>query len=147
MAFYNHYTVIASDIEAHFAVNAETITTGGETTIGLALLASNSALTDLTRLQEAPQSHWRVVPAGAPQLPTTMLIRHHFDGAKFFNIPYGTMLGTTAYSGDDASNPSEDAYFELFSALNSAASNLARLVTVKIAYRVVFSEVKLLTTS
>jgi hypothetical protein len=147
MAFYNHYTVVSSSIEAHFNVNSETVATGGETAIGVALLASNSALTDLNRLQEAPQSRWKVMPAGAPQLPSTMLVRHHFDGAKFFNVPYGTMLGTTAYSGDDSSNPTEDSYFELFSALTNANSNAARNVTVTIRYKVVFTEVKLLTTS
>lgn len=147
MAFYNHYTVIASDIEARFGVNTETVAVGGETLVGVALLASNTALTDPVRLAEAPQSHIRLLTAGAPQLPTAGQVRHHFDGSQFFNVPYGTMLGTTAYSGDDSSNPSEDAYFQLFSGLTSLASNVARPVTVMIRYKVVFTEVKLLTTS
>jgi hypothetical protein len=147
MAFFNHFTVVASEIEAHFGINSETIATGGESIIGVALLASNSALTDPIRLSEAPQSHWKIQSSGAPQWPPNSIVNHSFSGPKFFNVPVGTMLGTTAYSGDDSTNPTEDAYFELFHYLTSGASNLAKPVTVTIKYHVVFTEVKLLATS
>lgn len=113
MAVYDHYTVVGSKIRVMYAPT--TSTNALTAYCGIYLSDDGTSAAAMTSYDIMEQSKNRsmnkVIGIPSSRIPW---ITKTFSAKKFFGKPNSTMIGDGTYRGTDATNPTEGAYFELY---------------------------------
>lgn len=136
MAFYDHYVVYQASITAKFYVNGANTNC---TFVGISISDSPSAETDPNEYIEAYNTKYRVMGGTVTSGSLTPIVMtRKVNVMKFL----GRRASSTDLKGSDSANPTEQAYFHIWTA--GANSNTAPgvRVAVKIQYAVKLIERK-----
>lgn len=145
MAVYNHCTVIGSKIVARFINPGNTNLVPANVGIAVssgAEFVSTSTLEDVLEAKYVTRPKI-AGPMGLTGSGNTVTLQKKFSAKKFFGKK--TIVGDALYRHNDSSNPTEQAFFEVFQYPNVVGYNPeAILVEVQIDYICVFTEPKIL---
>lgn len=149
MAVYNHCTVIGAKITARFMNPGNTNLVPSN--VGIAISAGAEFVSTST-LQDVLENKYVTRPRLAGPMGLTnggansVVLTKKFSSKRFFGKK--TIVGDALYRHNDSSNPTEQAFFEVFAYPNVSGYNPeALLVEVQIDYICVFTEPKILPAS
>lgn len=141
MTMYDHYTVVGSKITATFST-AGIAGAGGPLLVGVAVKDSDSVYTDKNDYMEGRNVVSRVLDRSAVDNEShSLVLKKAYSTRKFLGI--SKPLSNSLIRGTSGANPSEQAYFHLFSAIVTGTADAPVIeVSVVIDYLVVFTEPK-----
>lgn len=150
MTQYFHYTVLRSTCTAEIestSVNSNQVWMlalyNASATLGAAYAAGGT-----NALHELPIISQTLMLTGGEYGGRARSMRLSFDAARTFGKPYSNLIGDSRFQGDEAHNPTEDAFFGLVGYDPSGAANNDTVrFKVNIVYYAVFSEPRWFTTS
>ena len=139
-AFYNHWIVYSSTIEATFRDNAE----ANLCQVGILLGDDTTMPVTATAIREQPLNRNKFLVSGNVGKQAITTVRHTFNTKQFFNLvdvkDAGDRLG-----GSIAADPTDVAIFRVYFGLaDDSTSSRTFNIAVKIRYTAVFSEPKAL---
>lgn len=141
-ARYKHFTVTGCRIKARYVSTAASQSSGVLPCVAAINLSSEDIFSFTTyspALEQAGASTnvGYLDPSQANKELTT--INHKFDAAKFFN--QRNIVGNSAYAGDSATDPAEEAFFHIWcGSLDATVNPTNYTFLVTIDYDVVFTE-------
>jgi hypothetical protein len=136
IALYDHYVVVASHITVHFGASSQVFPI-----IGIQLQSSSTAQSDYVDYAEQPRcvfdiGSYVLGPGGGfPDVKSHTL---HFKAPEFMGIP--DPITSTKLQGSVNANPSDQAYFHVWSQHQDGSSSNTVTALVFIEYDVVFIE-------
>ena len=117
MAIYDHYTVLQSKITARYT---PTVTTNiVPALLGITLTSDPGELSGLTTedILEKPHTATSMLAVGNQGNASGFgTVVKTFDAVKFFGKSKSSLVGDGTYRGNSSSNPTEIAYFQVFTA-------------------------------
>jgi len=130
---YNHYTVIGSKITVKFV---PTSTSSVPQHVGINLNDDTTTPTGFNDLSEQTQSKIKAI-AYSPERPVTLTCK--YSAKKMYG---GSVLANSDLRGTGTSDPSEQAYFLLYSFPLDGATSVGLYCVVNIEYIAVWRELK-----
>lgn len=129
MSIYNHYTVIGSKITVSFTPTTTTSVNPG--ILGCMLTDSGTEVgsMSLTGMLEQGKVRYGRQPVGISNAnASSQRVVSKFSASKFFGKPKATIINDGTYRGSTTSNPTEQAWYEVFFA--SVEGNNPGAITV-----------------
>lgn len=137
MAFYNHFTVIGSQMVAAFIQPSSTAIPN---IVGIKLQDSPTAETDLMNIVGDPRCHWDVSNT-VSNSSSVVKMSCNYSAAKFHGVK--DVIDNDELQGDTSASPTEAAYFAVWAGPPDQASDSATVyVTGFIDYIAILQEPK-----
>jgi len=133
VALYNHYTVIGSKITAKFV---PTSSTSVPQHVGINLNDDTTSIANFVDVAEQTQSRIKAI-AYTPEKPATLSCK--YSAKKMYG---GSVLANADLRCTGTSDPSEQAYFVLYTAPLDGAATVGAYIVVTVEYIVVWREIK-----
>lgn len=153
MAGYHHFTVLKStfEIENLHPQYADDIVVVPALNTATGTLAAVYAATGANGIKEMPLVGKTLLfnCYGTDTLQSNRISRVQFDAQKLFGKSYWDIIGDSRFQGNDAADPTEDAYFSLgmYCASGVDRSGHSYPLSITITYYAVFTEPRYLTAS
>lgn len=148
MSMYNHFTVVGSQCTIKLANSSGSLPYYAGILLRDSATATSTTL-DTSLILEQPGNKMKLLGYGASGAgggPNSMKCK--FSTRKFFTKNRGAIIEDALLRGDATSNPTEQAYYHIMLAPQTASDDInLQAIMVIIDYYVVFTEPKILTSS
>lgn len=140
MTFYEHYTVTGCKISATFVPSSATVG-AGQQIVGIYTDSNITppAAIGVNDFLEQPGTRFSYLSLAGALGPVT--VTKTFSAKNFFSRDRKSLIASEGYKGNGASNPTEQAYFNVFCGATDNTSDPPQTqVSIIIEYTAVFSE-------